>query len=317
MINDNCETAQTWANWATAEVANFKAVGANSIGLTFPLYTDSATSNKIYEKLVCGSYYSSPSPARIAAIVQIAHSAGLQVLLRPVLDETKLEKTGLWRGLIKPSNISLWFKNYFKTLQPYLTMSQSYGVEHFAISTELDSLAHKTGWKSLIAQARAIYHGNLSFDFSWNPNNGDVRWPGTTPAMDTYRYVKASPTATAAQLLKLWNKSLTTTDKVHFSISGAIIEEVGILAQKGAYLQPYAWSLTPRSKYPFNQSIQATWFTMACMFMKSHSMGGIYYWGPAFYKHGLSQSADTIDTQDIQPKAQAALKSCFSGTLGR
>jgi len=311
-VNDNCESDATWSNWAIEQVNSFKSLGANSIGITFPFYSDSRYSNNVYTKLVCGTYYSSPSPARVAVIVQRAHAAGLSVVLRPVMDETNLKKQNLWRGLIEPSNTATWFKNYYKTIAPYLAMAKNYNVEHFAISTELDSMSRKSQWRSLIAQAAAIYDGDLTFDFSWNPHD-DVQWKGTTAAMDTYRYVKAPITATPARLLALWNRALATDDKVPF-ISKAVIEEIGIPAQDGAYLTPYAWNLLPISKHKFNQVIQDNWFTMACRFMKSHHMHGIYYWGPAFYKGALSSKPDTADPQDIQPLPQASsIKSCFAG----
>ena len=79
-----------------------------------------------------------------------------------------------------PTNISLWFQNYLTTLRPYLVMAQNYKVEHFAIQTELDSLANLPNWTSAIALSRAVYHGDLSFDYSWDTPTAKQWRPGTS-----------------------------------------------------------------------------------------------------------------------------------------
>ena len=144
-----------WDQWATNQVDSFRSLGANSIGITFPFYTDSISSNNFYAKSVCGAgaTYETPPPSFIAQIVDIAHAAGLTVLLRPYLDQTNLVATDLldWRGVLRPTDPRLWFSNYLAALAPYLAMAQAHGVEHFAISTELESMAPNRYWSRTIA----------------------------------------------------------------------------------------------------------------------------------------------------------------------
>jgi len=99
---------------------------------------------------------------------------------------------------------------------------------------------------------------------------------------------------------------------VPFAVSGATIDEVGIVAQDGAYSQPWMWSL-PLGTHPFNQSIQANWFSMACSFFKSHAMKGIYYWG-IWYDDGGSavlKKPNAARAQEIQPASVSVIKACF------
>lgn len=310
----NCETQSQWEAWGTTEVDDVKALGANSIAYLFPFYTDSATANTFYAKSVCGTNYETPSPLFMADLVLIAHAHGLRVFLRPELDQTNLVKQNPadWRGNIAPTNVSLWFRNYLTALTPYLKMAQSEHVERFAISTELDSLAYNSNWRLVVLDAKSLYSGNLVFTDSWNNLNNLVQWAGTSAGLDTYlpaptATIKSTPT----QLLGDWNKLLATSDPVKF-LSSAVIDEIGIQAQDGAYQSPNALSF-PLATHPFNQTIQANWFTMACSFMKEHKMGGIYFSGILLGvdKGALLKQADQYLPGDIQPKAQAAIKKCF------
>lgn len=312
-IADHCEDPATWAARANKEVSDFKSLGANSIAFVFPLYTDSITSNNIYAKSVCGSKFVSPSPANLAVLISVAHTAGLHVLLRPSLDEASLkaQKSSYWKGVIAPTNIDLWFTNYITTLTPYLKMAQSNHVEDFAISTELSSLAHKSNWSAAISKAKSLFKGKLSFTASWAKTGNMTQWPNTQLGVDTYRPIlTASSTWSPAQLLAGWDAVLKTIPIL--SISNTTIDEVGIAAQTGAYQIPAA-GYFPISVYPFNQTIQVNWITTACAFMKEHQMKGIYFWGPllAVNGGGLLTSPNPNQSGNLQPQAQTAIKNCF------
>jgi len=315
----NCESIPSWSSTATTQIQAFKSLGANAVALAFPLYTDSLNSNSFYAKDVCNTQYQTPTPEELATIVDIAHAQGLQVFLRPLLYEANLqaEKPGAWRGIIDPTNTSLWFKNYWATMLPYLQMAQSNRVEHFAISTELQSMASKPNWATLIAKARRVYTGDLVFTTNWAPRENDgVYWAGTSVGLDLYSGVTGlSDNATPTQIVAGWNDELATTNRFPL-ISTATISETGILPQDGAYARPYSWTL-PLTTDPFNQEIQANWFTAACLFFKSHDMGGIYFWGSAIYEQGgalLTGPSTNVETySEIQPLSQRAIRACFTG----
>jgi hypothetical protein len=318
-VTYGCELTSQFDAWATTEIDQYKKLGANSIALAFPLYTDSLTSNNIYTKLVCGSgagsSYQSPPPAVLAGIVQIAHKAGLSVLIRPLLDEETLfaENPTYWRGLIAPANVNLWFQNYLTTLRPYLQMAQANHVEHFVLETELDSMANLPNWTSAIALSRAVYKGDLQFNYSWDTPEVKSWRTGTSPAIDAYpKIVSGAINQTIPQLLNAWDHLLTTRSYyVLPDISKVTIDEIGISAQVGAYLQPF--KVLPAAQHPFNQTVQSRWFSAACAFMKQHHMKGIYYWGPwmGTNQGSMLTAPDPNRPSDIQPAAQQAIKRCF------
>lgn len=317
-VTYNCQGQSYYDQWATTEIAQYKALGANSIALAFPLYTNSLTSNDVYERLVCGNKnYQSPPPGLLASIVQLAHEAGLQVLLRPLIDQETLyrESSRDWRGILAPANLSLWFRHYDAAVRPYLVMAQANHVEHVALESELNSIADEANWSSAIAASRAIYKGDLVFNYSWDTPTKKQWKPYTSLGIDTYPVVTdVSPAQTPAQLLGQWDHLLhTNPDYAVPLLSKVTIDEIDIPAQVGAYIEPFVGSL-PLATHPFNQSVQLRWFTAACAFMKQHGMRGIYYFGPwmGTNRGAMLTSPSPGRPSDIQPGSRAEIKRCFS-----
>jgi hypothetical protein len=312
-VQDTCQSAKTWAADAKGQFTVFKSLGANSVALAFPLYTNSLTADAVFPKVQCHTNFQTPTAARLEVAIKEAHALHLRVLLRPLLDETNLQAEGGWRGAIRPVNVKAWFKNYLAALTPYLKVAQQQKVEYFAIATELDSMATKTNWPALIKSAKKLYRGSMSFTINWAQTAvGKKAWSGTTPSMDTYQMASLPNSATPSDLLTAWNNALSSSDTVPFSLQNATIDEVAIVAQDGAYSEPWEWSL-PLSTHPFNQDIQANWYSMACNFFRSHAMKGIYFWG-VWYADGANAvltAPNAGRAQEIQPASVAVIKACY------
>jgi hypothetical protein len=310
-VQDLCQSNATWASDATGQFLELKALGANSIALAFPLYMSSLDSNTVFSRRVCGTDYETPSPARLKVAIEIAHSLNLRVFLRPLVNPFSL--VGGWRGTIDPTNTNAWFKSYFRAVAPYLKLAQQQKVEYFAISTELDSMAKKSNWRSLIKEAKQLYGGTTIFTIVWAyGDDGKVKWAGTAHGIDTYEAVHLPDDATTAQILSSWNLALHTINKVPFPISSATIDEVAIPAQDGAYWEPWAFALP--SNFAFNESVQATWYQMVCNFFQMHKMKGIYFWG-IWYADGANALPSTPSpglAQEIQPASAQVIKNCYS-----
>lgn len=310
-IGYNCTALSTWELWGTKLFSQIKALGANSVALDFPFYTDGHTADTYYAKQVCNTSFNTPSVSYVAALVDIAHSDGLQVFLRQNLDGAVFmqENPAYWAGNIAPAIPADWFNNYLHTLRPYLVMAQKHGVEHFSMSTELSSMETSSRWKSAISATRSLYRHDLVFTDVWrnNPNKGF--WAGTTAGLDTYPYLpKLKVRSTVAQVLAAWNAQLKI-DQVS-SLSKWTDDETGILAQDGAYAYPNITTLS-MAKHPFNQAIQSNWFSAACSFVKAHKMGGIYFTGVPIYDGALLTTPDTAHPFIIQPAGLAEIKKCF------
>lgn len=313
----NCQGTTLIDQWAQTEINQYKALGANSIGLSFPIYTDSITSNVVFAKTVCGDQsYQSPSPELLASVIDLAHAAGLQVFIRPLIDQSNLFKTkGWWRGILNPTDQKAWFASYLGALRPYLIVAQSQHAEHFAIETELDSLLSSKGWSSAIALAKVLYKGDLVWNYSWDTGVAKKAQPSTSMGVDAYPKVPAATIKwTPTQLLGAWDRLLRKKGPYYLPKPSTVgIDEVGILSQDGAYASPFLGSMSFKL-HPFNQAIQAHWFAAACLFTKQHSMKGIYYWGPWLGNNDGSMLTVPTPTQssNIQPAAQVAIKHCFT-----
>ncbi len=313
---DTCASAGLWQQNAVNEMRGIKSLGANSVSIAFPFYVAGPTANSVIATGLCSEPgaspvpLQSPSPARLAVLVHAAQSVGLQVMVRPLMDQSNLQIFDTWRGGIAPTNTAAWFASYKTALKPYLQMAQANDVPLFSISSELTSMSTSAQWPSAIAYALKLYSGQVAFDSSWNadPNRGDVH-PGTAVAQDAYPLLaNLTPTATVAQILAAWNRYLTV--KPLPAAAGRVaFDEVGISADDGAYA-------TPNYSPPFavfNQRIQANWFTAACQFAKAHKMQGLYFWGPELsYNVGkLSTQPDPAHAAELQPAGQAAIRTCF------
>jgi uncharacterized protein YjbI with pentapeptide repeats len=308
---DNCASASAWQTNATNEMASIKSLGANSVGITFPFFTPSPTSNTVFTANVCNQTgtlvpLETPSPARLAVVVQAAEAAGLQVLLRPELQEANLFVG--WRGTIAPTSTTAWFASYSQMLKPYLEMAQANGVARFSLAVELVSLTNSPLWNTNIAAARAIFKGKLIFDSNWL-DPGKV-FSGVASGEDAYPDIpNATPSTSVATLLKHWEILLRYLP-FPAAKSSVSLDEVGISALDGAYRDSCCYS-TPGST--FNQTIQARWFTTACQFLKAEKLAGIYFWGAflSFNSGNLLTQPDPQNPWAFQPATQTAIRSCF------
>jgi hypothetical protein len=253
-------------------------------------------------------------------VVQIAHDAGLKVFLRPLIDDSNLAKQNPhnWGGKLEPTNVNMWFTKYFRTIKQYLQMAQREKVEYFAIATELDSLANQGDWAWLIAHSSRLYSaGKLEWSWSWDTGVKKLLWPSTIFGFDSYPHLpRASLTATPNQLLQGWDYLLWHRPSYRIpQLSAATISEIGIAAQDGSYGWPASGGV-PLHGHPFNQQIQANWFTTACAFMKEHKLRGIYFWGAWLARNNgsLPNRPDPARPTNLQPEGQLAIKKCFTGT---
>jgi hypothetical protein len=317
-VTDTCASSPTWQATANNESSGIKSLGANTIAIAFPFYTASLNSNSVFAANQCPGSSDpdpavspqSPTAARVAVLVKSAQAHGLHVLLRPELNEVDLRPK--WRGVIAPTNTTAWFASYQSMMKPYLQMAQTDKVTRFDISVELSSMAGAKQWASAITADRKLYTGQLVFDGDWvGPGSGSVGLAphaNTAWAVDTYpKVTKSTPSSSVSQLLGQWN-SLLAAQKFPVSGASATIDEVGIIAQDGAYANPSTFT-----GGTFDPKIQANWFSASCQFMKAHKFAGVYFWGPEFsYNSGkLPTTSDSTHPTELQPQAQSAIKACF------
>src|ERR1019366_5124891 len=192
------ESQHAFNSQAKATLNYVKSLAANSVAIAFNIYVSFSKSNTV----IAGP--GTPPPGLLGELSAVAKSAGLFVLLRPLITETNPK--ALWRGLIAPTNRTAWFRSYDNFLRPYFQTAQTNGVNEFAYSCELSSLATDSHWKStVIPFIRKYYSGALMFDASWNP-------PGMRPmacetyGVDAYPAMALPDSASVRQIVAGWNQ---------------------------------------------------------------------------------------------------------------
>ncbi|WP_405019161.1 hypothetical protein OHV05_21740 [Kitasatospora sp. NBC_00070] len=279
---------------------------ANSISISFPFYTGGRTSNELFTEPT------SPTPDRLALLVDAAHRAGLRTVIRPILDEVVLKpQAGGWRGNITPSDRTRWFASYSKLLTPYLKMAAEHQAEAFTIGTELNSLEGDPSWQGLMDQAKGLFPGRIGYDSNWdNYVKGQIQVPAQEIGVDAYFPArKSTDDAPVSELVASWNTWLDKKGKG--PLPGTTLTEVGIPAQQGAYQAPGDF-YTRRAA---NNEVQARWFAAVCQVANERKLGGVYFWS-AYFGTDPNQKAEE-DTPRMEfagrSATEQAIRDCFSG----
>jgi hypothetical protein len=287
---------------ATQDLNYIVGLGANSVGISFPIYTDGATPKRVY------AGPETPSVHSLSIVLAAARARNLRVMLRPLIEETNIKYAGQWRGTIEPPSIAAWFADYDRLLVGYAQLARQYGVEELVAATELSSLQSQTAeWTALNEQIQAAgYAGVVSYATNWNKF---TPVPFQALGLDAYVPVYVGDDATVAQLtdaLAAWINQLPLSVRQILTV-----QEVGIPALSGAYTHPWLWGA---STGVINTFVQANWFTAACQAAKATQTGGIYFWMLDSNNDNPLQLDVTrqSSTSWVGRPAEQSIKRCFS-----
>ena len=253
----------------TNKILNYVVgMGANSVGFTFPVYTDGYRPTKVY----AGS--ETPTPTELTQLIKLAKARNLRVMVRPIIDEANIMTVpGEWRGSLEPRNTATWFASYRALLGPYLKAAQSAKADEFVMATELFSLeAQSAEWKKGIRAAKTSFQGTLSYGVNWD-TVGLTPLPFVHRGLDLYPAVELGDGASVGQLTDALARTIQRAPKSVRANMG--IHEVGIPAVSGMYLHPWLWG---SGNHKLNLSVQTKWFAAACNAAKRTNVQGIYYW---------------------------------------
>ncbi len=280
-------------------------LGANSVGITFPIYVDGATPTKTYADLV-----ETPSIEEMDLLLQAARERNLRITLRPLIDEANIaaEKNGAWRGTLHPENTKKWFDSYGDLLIDYVPLLKKYQVDEYVLGVEMFSLqGEKNEWKSLRQKiADAGYQGDMSYAVNWDQSPAKV--PFDTIGLDMYPAVDLPDSASQKQVAAALGQWLNRQPKD--VRSRLTIQEVGIAALDRAFRHPWYWGAGNNDH--LNLSVQKKWFGAACDAAKKSKTQGVYYWMLDKFEDPTS-----IDPSKQLPKdfvgrpAEDAIRSCF------
>lgn len=282
-------------------------LGANSVGINFPVYVDGQRPTRTYADA------ETPNIDELKIVLRQAKLHKLRVVVRPVIDEKNIVAMGAsyWRGTIEPADPHAWFASYGTFLEPYLDASKQEGVDEFVLGTELSSLQTAQGeWDQLKANAQRRFSGKLSFSINWTTYQQNIPGPFEETGLDAYpQFPSLSDDATVEQVSASWNQWLAATRATGRSMA---LQEVGIPAQPGVYKNPANWG-SSQQVTASGERIQATWFTAACQAAHAQQAEGIYFWNVDINADVTGASRATESTGSFIGRAgEAAIKQCFA-----
>lgn len=291
-------------NQARKHAEYLVGLGANSVSVSFPFFTEGITSNEVSDGA------KTPSPERLQRVLKVFKDAGFRTTLRPIMDEASLNPPDGWRGNIEPASRSAWFASYKQFLTPYLEVAKKEKATTFVIGTELNSMEGDAGWDSLVDSAEKTFSGEVAYDANWdNYVSGRINMPVNHLGVDAYFPVKVPDTAPVERLVQGWNEWLDK--KSPGKLPNITVAEAGIGAMDRAYHAPGDFY----TKRAVNPQVQANWYTAVCQVVRERQMQGVYWWSMWFDDDPNTPPDDkTASRLDFagRPLTEKAIKSCFT-----
>jgi hypothetical protein len=183
-----------------------------------------------------------PSNESLSAAIQFAHSLGMHVMLKPMID---LEDSR-WRGEIQPSDA--WFQNYTNYIDSFANLAEQNKVEMFCIGTELNgTVSWEAQWRNVVSSVRQRYSGLLTYAATWwKEYDKLVKWWDALDYVGINAYFplsnKTDPTIT--EIKNTWHNINNYLDSFYSKVHKPIIfTEVGYLSTDGTNQDPSNYRL--------------------------------------------------------------------------
>ncbi len=267
------------ANWQVGLNEIQQQTGAGWVEMMIQLYQDYQGSTYVH----IGA--ATPAPQSLAAGIRTAHSMGLRVFIVPLLGVLHGQP---WGGAIHFAGYSqahAWFASYWRALQPYMAAASDASAEQFAIGTELSALelADSSLWYSLLASARATFHGELTYDVNWSTLGSEPRGWMRDPRLSYLGVSEYAPLAggtwrlSAEQIGAVWQQRFLPSLEALSSAVGkpVLLSEIGYRNARDALYRP--WDHSSRARQDpelqasaYNQALRAVYGTP--------SIAGIFFW---------------------------------------
>ncbi len=118
-----------------------------------------------------------PTTASVKHAITQAHSLGLKVMLKPMVDAIEREELRpypVWRGEIQPSGE--WFESYSNFINFFAEFAEQNDVELFSVGCEFkETTREKEQWERVIAGVRERYSGPITYAADWT-NYKNIDW---------------------------------------------------------------------------------------------------------------------------------------------
>lgn len=223
-------------------LSNLASIKANWVLLTVFWFMNTSSDVEIHPR---PDLYTASDSSLIHAI-QKGQELGMKIALKPMVDVVG----GSWRGVINPSNWTVWFQNYRSFINQFADIAQANNVELLVIGTELkSSQQYEAEWRVVISQAGLRFSGELTYAANWDsysPSNWVKFWDALDyVGVDAYFPLTSSYNPTLSQLISAWSSRVNELSSVSTQTGRKILfTEIGYCSQNGTNTQPWNWEIS-------------------------------------------------------------------------
>ena len=237
-----------------------------------------------------------PTDAALEHIVAAAHRAGLQVLLKPLLD---LDDAG-YRGTIRPADPAAWFASYTAFIGHYADLAARLDVAEFAVGTELAGVSgDRAGWLRVIDAVRSRYDGRLTYAANFDEYRQIGFWHAVDLiGIDAYWELGDRPTTDADVLRRAWEPVVRELAALAARTGRPVLfTEAGYTSRRGSTTAPWDWT-TGRTP---DQAEQAAAYEALLAALSDQP-----WWAGVFWWCWDVPPAQTTDPLGYSPRGKAA-----------
>lgn len=215
-----------------------------------------------------------PDDAGLRAAIRTAKGLGLSVAIKPHVDADG----GRVRALIHPTDVKEWFKSYRAMMTHYARLAAEEHANMLVVGTELfrlTGLTHRREWEAVIAEARAVYPGPMTYAANWYDFEHVSFWDKLDfIGIDGY-FPVAGESKTAMKIGWHIYKPLIAAEAAAAG-KPVIFTEFGISCQKGANKKPWEW----KDFGPLDLEVQKNYFqSFLEVFGSERWFAGLWQWG--------------------------------------
>lgn len=288
------------------------ALGLNWVCLPVVNYQDKYYSTNIY-----ADHLATPTDRDVAAFIESAHSRGVSVCLKPLLES----KDHMWRAHIGFPDLNMqdmdmywekWFISYKNFILHYAELAQELKVEMLCIGCEMLGTEHrKYDWLFLIGEIRKVYKGKLVYNTN-HDHEDDQEWFDVLDYIGTSAYYPVGGTdRTYETMVKNWTEVKYRLDAIAKDRGKKFIfMEIGCRSVEGATEHP--WDFT--EDLPWSEEEQAN-FYKSCfeVFMDDPYFAGVFWWDwPTFIYNTREEAEQNKDFAIHLKKAEEVVKEYYS-----
>lgn len=259
------------------DLAEMKALGVNAILLVVNWYSPDIRSNLIGPRPDQGAENSTISDDKLIQVIRQARKLGMKVVLFPYL---RFDHRGPkdWRGVLAPSDFSVWAKNYEQFILHYADLGNKNGVELLSVGSELGSTEEKTEfWKALIAKVRGRFPGKLLYSSNWDHYSYPTFWRDLDfIAMTSYYPLSKKNDPTFPELLATWRglKKKILAFRAEYP-QKLIFTEVGYPSLDGGNVNP--WNYFAKASVDLNEQ-QMCYLAFIEAWKNTPELAGVFWW---------------------------------------